>query len=94
LDQDTHYDLVVLIGVETAIKDGDTTIEQAFKAKNAPKSKEDVEKARITSVVASLTDVKAVEKLKADNPSIDAAIFDARISELKANEQQNTNVSK
>lgn len=43
----TSDDLVVLIGIGTAIKDGDTTIEQAFrgeKTKENPISKEDLQK--------------------------------------------------
>lgn len=80
----TADDLVVLIGIGTAIKDGDTTIEQAFKAKSAPKSKEEIELARIKSLVESMKSVESVEKLKAENPSMDPAIFDTKISELQA----------
>jgi hypothetical protein len=43
LDHITPDDLVVLIGIGTAIKDGDTTVEQAFRgAKNDPISLEEI----------------------------------------------------
>lgn len=84
VDHITADDLVVLIGIGTAIKDGDTTVEQAFKTKTKPRSAGDIELDRITALVNACKDVKAVEKLKADNPTFTPELFDKKIAELNA----------
>lgn len=84
VDHITADDLVVLIGIGTAIKDGDTTVEQAFKTKTKPRSAGDIELDRITALVNACKDVKSVEKLKADNPTFTPELFDKKIAELNA----------
>ena len=72
-------DLVVLIGIGTAIKDGDTTIEQAFKkAKPAPATTENKEKDRIRLLItdsATVQDLMKHEKHTAKDPEL-KKVFD------------------
>jgi hypothetical protein len=52
IDHITSDDLVVLIGIGTAIKDGDTTIDMAFRsARPAPKTSKDAEAERIELMI-------------------------------------------
>ncbi len=60
----TADDLVVLIGIGQAIKDGDTTVENAFKpTKIAPKS-EDKEKERLAVMISESKTVTELSKLE------------------------------
>lgn len=66
----TPDDLVVLIGIGTAIKDGDTTVDEAFKGKSKPappKTKEEQEHERIELMIK---DSKTVEELGAIKPHL------------------------
>lgn len=62
----TSEDLIVLIGIGTAIRDGDTTVDLAFKNKRqvvtAPK-KEEKEDERINLLIKDITNCETVEKL-------------------------------
>lgn len=62
----TSDDLVVLIGVGQAIKDGDTTIEQAFKrnSKNAPADDKKEELNRTIKFIQSIETKEQLEELK------------------------------
>jgi hypothetical protein len=89
IDHVTADDLVVLIGVGTAIKDGDTTVESAFKgAKNntVPLTKEDKEKDRVEKMISDcktereLTELRETMGLVSDEVS---NLFDAKLKELK-----------
>lgn len=82
VDHITADDLVVLIGIGTAIKDGDTTVELAFKSKTEPRNKSEIETDRMTAIVNACKDVKAVEKLRAENPTFTPELFDKKIAEL------------
>jgi hypothetical protein len=57
-------ELVVLIGIGTAIKDGDTTVDEAFRKKSTskpePKSKKEVE---LETMIALINDSKTIEDL-------------------------------
>lgn len=72
-------DLVVLIGIGTAIKDGDTTVDQAFKkAKPAPTTTAEKEKERIRLLItdsATVQDLMKHEKHAAKDPEL-KKVFD------------------
>jgi len=78
----TADDLVVLIGIGTAIKDGDVTVEQAFKSKTKPKTKEEIETDRILALLAKQKDVESVNKLMEQHPSVDKVHFENKLMEL------------
>jgi hypothetical protein len=66
-------ELVVLIGIGTAIKDGDTTVDEAFRKKSTskpePKSKKEVEAERIKALIESATTTEELDKYSADVPA-------------------------
>jgi len=83
-------DIVVLIGIGTAIKEGDTTVESAFKGKKdnvkEPKSKDEAEKERI---VLMINDAKSLEDLTPIESHVTADLLDlftAKKDELKLKE--------
>lgn len=85
IDHVTPDDLVVLIGTGTSIKDGDTTVELAFKRnKSEPqKTSADKEKERLSQMVNDCKTVKEVEDLQAQLPDIEITIFEMRKEILK-----------
>jgi len=86
LEHVTADDLVVLIGIGQAIKDGDTTVEEAFLAKNTskpePKAKEVVEKERLQTLINDCKTLDELATLQEANPTADAALFNAKKDEL------------
>jgi hypothetical protein len=67
IDHVTPDDLVVLIGIGTAIKDGDTTVDYAFRGKRdispIQPSTAEKEKERIMLLIADCKDLKSLKKL-------------------------------
>jgi len=60
-------DLVVLIGIGTAIRDGDTTVDMAFKNKKVPTTpikKDDKEKERVDLMVKDIINCGTIEELE------------------------------
>ncbi len=68
----TAEDIVVLIGIGTAIKDGDTTVDQAFKkqVKQAAPKTEDKENERIDLLIKDIQACETIEKLAEYKKSI------------------------
>ena len=62
----TSDDLVVLIGIGTAIKDGDTTVEMAFRGTKAVEKKtpQEIEAERIALLIQDATTIQELESLK------------------------------
>jgi hypothetical protein len=75
IDHITQEDLIVLIGIGTSIKDGDTTIDSAFrKKKDEPKVELSAEQKaaleydnNISMLIATATDVEQLDAIKEDN---------------------------
>lgn len=86
IDHITSDDIVVLIGIGTAIKDGDTTVDSAFKGKKdsvTEKPKDEIESDRIALLI---TDSKTKEDLKAienDVPENLLDLFNQKMTEVK-----------
>ena len=69
----TSDDLIVLIGIGTAIRDGDTTVELAFKNKRQPVTapkKEDKEDERINLLIKDIQNCDSLDKLAEYKKSI------------------------
>lgn len=65
VDHITGDDLVVLIGIGTAIKDGDTSVESAFRSKKTLNEKPEMKPAeRALMAIDACADLKALTKLK------------------------------
>jgi hypothetical protein len=64
----TAEDLVTLIGIGQALKDGDTTVEMAFRSKVAtpPKTKEEEIDGRLLTLISACDTIEALNKLKKD----------------------------
>jgi hypothetical protein len=81
----TADDLVVLIGIGTAIKDGDTTIEQAFKS--PPKAKEEVktdkEAERVIAMIAAAQSIPDLNKILPHVKPEQQELFNQKLNELK-----------
>jgi hypothetical protein len=84
IDHISGDDLVVLIGIGTAIKDGDTTIDQAFKnPKNVqPKTTEEKEKERIELLINDAKSVDDLENIKAHVGKGQQDLFNQKYQEL------------
>jgi hypothetical protein len=78
----TADELVVLIGIGTAIKDGDTTVDAAFRAnkKTEPKSKAEDKAAklieRITQLAADCASIEELDRLVNDYPEMPADLYE------------------
>jgi hypothetical protein len=70
IDHVTADDLVVLIGIAQAIKDGDTTVEMAFKPQASTATSQEKLDERLLLMIADAKDEEAMEKLR---PSIKGA---------------------
>lgn len=83
IDHITGDDLVVLIGIGQAIKDGDTTVEVAFKGvkDNAP-ADINKESERITSMIEDATTVQELDALKANVKPEQQDLFNQKYNEL------------
>jgi len=93
IDHITGDDLVVLIGIGQAIKDGDTTVEDAFKGqKNTTKVtvKEKSEEKENDRIAQFISECKTIEKLEEAEPFIDGdeqltLLYNQKMDELNAN---------
>lgn len=84
VSQITDDDLVVLIGIGQALKDGDTTIEIVFKDKKSSVKPEDKETERMALLIK---DAVAIEALQALQPHVKPGLldlFNAKMDELKS----------
>lgn len=83
IDHITADDLVVLIGIGTAIKDGDTSVELAFKGKRpAPPTTADKERERIEHLIrdsSSVADLMKHEKHVQKDPELKKVYDDHRL---------------
>lgn len=89
IDHVTADDIVVLIGIGTAIKDGDTTVDFAFKGvkQAAPvKTKEEMEAERITLMIQDALTVEELEKLKSLLTPEHTALYETKFAELSEKE--------
>lgn len=84
VDHITGEDLVVLIGIGQAIKDGDTTIEEAFKSKvkGPKKTSEQAEKERVETMIKEAGDVATLESYKEHVGPDQMDLFNEKLAEL------------
>ena len=81
----TADDLVVLIGIGTAIKDGDTTVEQAFKGARTSDTKptaEQKEKERIELLIQDAKTMPELAKLEKSVPTEMKDLFNQKVEEI------------
>lgn len=84
IDHITGDDIVVLIGIGTAIKEGETTVQEAFKPKPALRSKAETELQRIKDLVDSCKTEEQVKELQEKHgKDYDALIFEMKIEQIK-----------
>lgn len=85
MDHVTGDDIITLIGIGTAIKDGDTNVKDAFKGgKSASKeTPEDKEKARMVLLINQCKDLDSLHILRTQNPDFDNSYFEKKEAELK-----------
>jgi hypothetical protein len=87
LDHIGPDEIVVLIGIGTAIKEGDTTVDQAFRSSKrpAPVNTAEKEKERITLMIKDAKDLTELENLMSQNLVLSpdqVELFDQRKEEL------------
>lgn len=79
IDHVTADDLVVLIGIGQAIKDGDTTVDEAFLAKNTskqePKTKEAIQLDRQKQMIEDCKTLEELMDLQTKYPDWDASLY-------------------
>lgn len=80
IDHIVGDDILILIGIGQAIKDGDTTVELAFRSnkKTDTRSAAQAEKERIELMVKDCATIEDLELLQTSNPDIDAKLFEAQ----------------
>jgi hypothetical protein len=85
IDHVTPDDIVVLIGIGQAIKDGDTTIEHAFKSPKGriTKTAQETEVERAQTMLNDCKTLDDLNLMRSANPEIDVKLFDKRAEELK-----------
>lgn len=81
IDHLTGDDLIVLIGIGQALKDGDTTVEETFRP-TKKKSKEEIEVARMEALIKNAKTLEALQKLQPDVPLELMEVYKLRESEL------------
>lgn len=86
----TTDDIITLIGIGTAIKDGDTTVDFAFRntksntfENTTNKSSEEIAEERIKLMLEDCKTIKEVDELAKNNPEINKELVIARKDELK-----------
>lgn len=79
IDHVTADDLVVLIGIGQAIKDGDTTVDEAFLAKNTskqePKTKEAIQLDRQKQMIEDCKTLEELMDLQTKYPDWDSSLY-------------------
>lgn len=83
IDHVNGDDIVVLIGIGTAIKEGETSIETAFKANSFQRTKEEIESQRMQLLIGDCKTLEDIDVLRNANPDIDNSLFEKRINEFK-----------
>ncbi len=81
VDHITGDDLIVLIGIAQALKDGDTTVEETFRPAKK-KSKEEIEVARMEALIKNAKTLEALKKLMPDVPVELMELYKSRETEL------------
>jgi len=80
----TSDDLVVLIGIGTAIKDGDTTVEMAFKgARPDKKTPQEIEAERIALMIQDAKTVEELESLREHVKPDQLELFETKLKSLQ-----------
>jgi hypothetical protein len=79
----TADDLVVLIGIGTAIKDGDTTIEQAFRPIKQAETKVDKETERVIMMINEAKTIADLNKVLPHVKPEQQELFNQKLSDLK-----------
>lgn len=86
IDHIGKEEIVVLIGIGTAIKDGDTTVDEAFRKKNtsskAVKTQEDIENERIEVLIKESTTLSDLEIFGAGLTGNLLELYNAKHDEL------------
>lgn len=78
-------DLVTLTGIGQAIRDGDTTVDQAFRsAPTRPKTKEDAIQERVSLLIEDAKTLDDLNKIAADIPETLLDKYTVKLDELKA----------
>ncbi|MBC9913154.1 hypothetical protein [Chitinophaga varians] len=82
----TSDDLVVLIGIGTAIKDGDTTIEQAFRGGIKPQTKtpQEIEAERIMHLINDADSADTLEKIRQYVMPAQMETFNAKLKSFES----------
>lgn len=85
VDHITADDIVVLIGIGQAIKDGDTSVDEAFKGGKTfePKSKEDKEIERIATLIGDAETKADLDNIKKDVPTDLLDLFNSKYDGLQ-----------
>ena len=89
LDHIGQDEIVVLIGIGTAIKDGDTTVDMAFRGGKKsevepPKEKEEIIAGRISLMIGDAKTIEDLQAIEKDVPAEMADLFTVKMDELKA----------
>jgi len=83
LDHLTADDLVVLIGIGTAIKDGDTTVDYAFKKAKDVRPDINKEEERIALLIKDATTTEELKKYGKNLPTTLTDLYNQRLIDLK-----------
>lgn len=85
IDHIASDDLVVIIGIGQAIKDGDTTIDQAFRSRpsnKTPKTNEEIESERMVLLINDCKTIEELTMLQNSAPDFDNEKFEEKRKEL------------
>jgi hypothetical protein len=83
IDHITSDDLVTLIGIGQAIKDGDTTVEEAFKnTKKVGKTVQQQEDERLITLIKEASTLEVLESYKDKVKPEHQLVYDTRVQEL------------
>ncbi len=85
VDHITAEDILVLIGIGTSIKDGDTTVDSAFRQKKETpptKTPQEIELDRLNLMLSDCKTVAEVEKLQESWPDYPITLFEERKEQI------------
>lgn len=83
LDHVTADDIVVLIGIGQAIKDGDVSVDNAFRNSRSVKTTAEHEAERIELLIKDAKTTADLESIRKDVPKAQMKLFEAKLQEVQ-----------
>lgn len=95
IDHINRDDIITLVGIDTAIKEGDTTVDQSFRGKKKEEAVAKPREERLINSINNCANINQLESLKHNiKTNAERVAYDEKLASFKAKTKTNGNSSK